>query len=156
MKRYILMVVVFFAAGFLSNPQESTVAPGENLVVEGVPKVPASLAETVGRYTENREAFQTDWHPTRREMIIGTRFANTYQAHIVAMPQGARHQLTFFPEPVYGGSFHPKGADYVLYAKDVGGGEWYQFFRYELATGESTLSDRRKVAQHVGAMVDGR
>lgn len=105
MKRYILMAVIFFAAGCLSTGQESTVALGENLVVEGVPKIPASLSETVGRYTENRDAFQTDWHPTRREMIIGTRFANTYQAHIVAMPQGARRQLTFFPEPVYGGSF---------------------------------------------------
>ena len=138
MKRYIL-VAMFLAAGFSSNAQEDAIAPGENLVVEGVPKISASLAETVGRYTENREAFQTDWHPTRREMIIGTRFGNTYQAHLVAMPQGARRQLTFFPEPVYGGSFHPKGADYVLYTKDVGGGEWYQFFRYDLATGESTL-----------------
>jgi len=138
MKRYIL-VAMFLAAGFSSKAQEDAIAPGENLVVEGVPKISASLAETAGRYTENREAFQTDWHPTRREMIIGTRFGNTYQAHLVAMPQGARRQLTFFPEPVYGGSFHPKGADYVLYTKDVGGGEWYQFFRYDLATGESTL-----------------
>jgi dipeptidyl aminopeptidase/acylaminoacyl peptidase len=139
MKRYILMAAIFFAAGFLSTGQEAAITPGDNLVVEGVPKIPASLAETVGRYTENRDAFQTDWHPTRREMIIGTRFANTYQAHIVAMPQGARRQLTFFSEPVYGGSFHPTGGDYVLYSKDVGGGEWYQFFRYDLATGESTL-----------------
>jgi hypothetical protein len=53
MKRYILMAVIFFAAGCLSTAQESTVAPGENLVVEGVPKIPASLSETVGRYTEN-------------------------------------------------------------------------------------------------------
>ena len=134
-----ILVAIFFAASFSSKAQEDAIAPGENLLVEGVPKISASLAETVGRYTENREAFQTDWHPTRREMIIGTRFGNTYQAHLVAMRQGARRQLTFFPEPVYGGSFHQKGADYVLYTRDVGGGEWYQFFRYDLATGESTL-----------------
>jgi hypothetical protein len=134
-----ILVAIFFAASFSSKAQEDAIAPGENLLVEGVPKTSASLAETVGRYTENREAFQTDWHPTRREMIIGTRFGNTYQAHLVAMRQGARRQLTFFREPVYGGSFHPKGGDYVLYAKDVGGGEWYQFFRCDLATGESTL-----------------
>jgi dipeptidyl aminopeptidase/acylaminoacyl peptidase len=138
MKRYIL-ATIFFAASFSSKAQEDAITPGENLVVEGVPRISASLAETVGRYTENREAFQTDWHPTRREMIIGTRFGNTYQAHLVAMPQGVRRQLTFFREPVYGGSFHPNGGDYVLYAKDVGGGEWYQFFRYDLTTGESTL-----------------
>ena len=139
MKRHILMVAVFFVAGVSVKAQNDAIAPGENLVVEGVPPIQAALAETAGQYTENREAFQTDWHPTRREMIIGTRFGNTYQAHVVAMPQGARRQLTFFPEPVYGGTFHPKGGDYVLYTKDVGGGEWFQFFRYDLGIGKSTL-----------------
>lgn len=139
MKRFILVSGLFLAAGICSLAQENMIAPGENLVVDGVPKIPASLAETIGRYTENREAFQTDWHPMRREMLIGTRFGNTYQAHIVKMPEGARHQLTFFPEPVYGGLFHPKGGDYFVYQKDVGGGEWYQFFRYDLATGSSAM-----------------
>src|SRR5215831_19668603 len=96
------------AVGFSVEAQGDQIAPGENLVVEGVPKIPASLTETVGRYTENRSAFQTDWHPKRREMVIGTRFGNTYQAHIVKMPGGARQQLTFFAEPVYGASFQPK------------------------------------------------
>lgn len=139
MKRFILVSGLFLASGIRSLAQENMIAPGENLVVDGVPKIPASLADTIGRYTENREAFQTDWHPTRREMLIGTRFGNTYQAHIVKMPEGARHQLTFFPEPVYGGLFHPKGGDYFVYQKDVGGGEWYQFFRYDLATGSSAM-----------------
>ena len=139
MKQFILV------AGFLSatccclNAQENTIAPPENLVVEGVPKIPASLEAALGRYTENRSAFVTDWNPVRREMLIGTRFGNTYQAHLVTMPGGARQQLTFFREPVYGGSFHPKDGDYFVYQKDVGGGEWYQFFRYDFATGDSTL-----------------
>src|SRR5215813_9822713 len=96
---------VYLLAGVLLPAQEAVIGPPESLVVENVPGIPASLAETVGRYTENRTAFQTDWHPTRREMIIGTRFGNTFQAHVVKMPGGARQQLTFFPEPVYGGVF---------------------------------------------------
>jgi dipeptidyl aminopeptidase/acylaminoacyl peptidase len=40
---------------------------------------------------------------------------------------------------VYGGSFHPNGGDYMLFSKDAGGGEWYQFFRYDFSSGESTL-----------------
>ena len=139
MKRLMVVAGFLLAVGVCSLAQQDTITPGENLVVDGVPKIPASLAETIGRYTENREAFQTDWHPTRREMLIGTRFGNTYQAHIVRMPGGARQQLTFFSEPVYGGWFHPKDGSYVVYTKDIGGGEWYQFFRYDLATGESTL-----------------
>jgi dipeptidyl aminopeptidase/acylaminoacyl peptidase len=138
MKKELWLLAAFFAAAVV-EAQEPTTAPPESMVLDNVPGIPATLADTIGRYTENRDAFQTDWHPTRREMVIGTRFGNTYQAHLVKMPGGARRQLTFFPEPVYGASYHPKGADYLLYQKDVGGGEWYQFFRYDVESGESTL-----------------
>jgi hypothetical protein len=33
-----------------------TIIPGENLVVEGIPSIPSSLADEVGRYTEFRSA----------------------------------------------------------------------------------------------------
>lgn len=35
-----------------------TITPTENLVLEGIPPIPASLVETVGRYTEFRSARQ--------------------------------------------------------------------------------------------------
>jgi dipeptidyl aminopeptidase/acylaminoacyl peptidase len=119
--------------------QQAGVTPPENLVIEGVPPVSASIAELAGRYSENRSAFPTDWHPQRREMLIGTRFANTYQTHLVRMPGGARQQLTFFNEPVYGGKFQPTAGEYMIFQKDIGGGEWYQLYRYDLASGDTTL-----------------
>ena len=143
MKNPATLSALFISLFFLIPPQqaanEPSIAPPESLVLDNVPNLPASLAETAARYAENRSAFPTDWHPTRREMLIGTRFANTYQAHLVAMPGGARRQLTFFPEPVYGGTYHPNGGDYLVFSKDVGGGEWFQLFRYDLATGDSTM-----------------
>ena len=104
-----------------------------------MPDLPAGIAERAARYTEARSAQPVDWNPTRREMLISTRFGNTVQLHLVKMPGGARQQLTFFSEPVRSGTFHPNGGDYIVYSKDTGGGEWYQLFRYDLATGESTL-----------------
>lgn len=139
MRRSLLLFAALCAAAPGIRPQEATVPAPERMALENVPGIPATLAETIGRYTENRDAFQTDWHPTRREMIIGTRFANTYQAHVVKIPGGARQQLTFFPEPVYGASYHPKDGNYLLFQKDVGGGEWFQYFRYDVESGESTL-----------------
>ena len=140
MKRFLAMLSLLLISGIHSTAQENAIAPPENIVTDGVPKIPALLAGAIERYTENRAAFQSDWHPKRREMIIATRFGNTFQAHLVQMPGGARRQLTFFSEPVYGATFHPRGGDdYLLFRKDVGGGEWYQYFRYDLATGESTL-----------------
>ncbi len=70
--------------------QGGEIRPGENLVVQGVPAIPASLADEVRRYTESRSASFADWHPTERSMLIATRFANTTQIHRVKQPGGAR------------------------------------------------------------------
>ena len=134
-----LIIALMLAAACSIYAEDAVVAPPENIVAQGVPAVPAALAETAGRYKENRAAFAPSWHPQRREMLVATRFANTYQTHLVKFPGGARQQLTFFTEPVYGGSFHPNGGDYFVFQKDVGGGEWYQLFRYDMETGNSTL-----------------
>ena len=133
----ILSLVLVLASSV--KAQDAIVAPPENIVATGVPAIPAVLAETAGRYKESRAAFAPSWHPQRRELLVSTRFANTYQTHLVKFPGGARQQLTFFSEPVYGGSFHPNGGDYFVFQKDVGGGEWYQLFRYDMATGDSKL-----------------
>jgi dipeptidyl aminopeptidase/acylaminoacyl peptidase len=141
---------LLFIATALPAQEEAWIGPPEALVLDGIPKLPASLAETAGRYAENRAAFPADWHPARREMLIGTRFANTVQTHLVKFPGGARQQLTFFQEPVHGGTYHPEGADYMLFSKDVGGGEWFQLYRYSLATGESRLLTDGKSKNDIG------
>ncbi|MGH9788814.1 MAG: hypothetical protein ACRD4U_08960, partial [Candidatus Acidiferrales bacterium] len=134
-----VLVVCLLAATLLAAQGEKAIQPGDNLVVEGVPAIPASLAETVARYTEFRTAGLRSWHPTKREMLIGTRFGDTFQIHDVKMPGGARYQLTFFTDRTTGGSFQPTTGEYFVFNKDVGGGEWFQKFRYDLATGEVTL-----------------
>ncbi|HEX3682477.1 MAG TPA: prolyl oligopeptidase family serine peptidase [Bryobacteraceae bacterium] len=143
MKHRLGALTLFAFASFLLTaqdaPKQPTIPPPEALVLDDVPDIPASLAETAGRYADYRSALPADWHPTRREMLINTRFGNTNQLHLVKMPGGARQQLTFFKEPVNASSYHPNGGDYIVFSKDVGGGEWYQLFRYDLSTGDSTL-----------------
>lgn len=111
----------------------------ENLVVEGIPDIPDDLRRDAGRYLEFRSATFQDWHPTRREALITTRFADASQLHAVRTPGGARRQLTFLPEPVAGGSFRPKTGEFIVFSQDIGGGEFYQFYRYDLSDGRITL-----------------
>jgi dipeptidyl aminopeptidase/acylaminoacyl peptidase len=60
--------------------------------------------------------------------------------HQVDTPSGMRSQLTFFDEPVAQAVVPPvPGADAFVYLRDVGGSEFYQLFRYDLAEGTSTL-----------------
>lgn len=117
----------------------AVITPGDNLVVDGVPQIPAALAASVRRYTESRAAGLSDWHPTRREMLISTRFGNTPQIHRVARPLSARTQLTFFDEPVSGASYQPTLGSYFVFNRDVGGNEFGQLYRYDLTTGAVTL-----------------
>jgi dipeptidyl aminopeptidase/acylaminoacyl peptidase len=119
--------------------QDGAIAPAENLIVAGIPEIPASLVETAGRYGSYRSATLADWSPTGREMLIATRFADTAQLHLVKTPGGERRQLTFFTDAVGNGRFHPNGGNYIVFSKDVGGGEWYQLYRYDLASGDMTL-----------------
>jgi dipeptidyl aminopeptidase/acylaminoacyl peptidase len=59
--------------------------------------------------------------------------------HLVARPGGDRRQLTFQREPVTGGSWQPTRGDYLVYRQDEGGNEFFQLYRYELATGGISL-----------------
>jgi len=119
--------------------QTADLAPADNLVTKGIPPISAALVEEARRYGEFRAAGFWDWHPTRREMLIGTRFADAQQMHLVKFPGGARTQLTFFPDPVSVGSYQPTRGDYIVFTKDVGGAEFFQKYRYDVATGEITL-----------------
>ncbi len=118
--------------------EPAVLKPGDNLVVENIPPVPVAIAEKANQYGEFRSAGLQDWHPSKREMLIGTRFADVPQIHIVKMPGGDRTQLTFFPDRTGGGHFGPKG-DYFTFSKDIGGGEWFQIYRYDIASGKVTL-----------------
>jgi dipeptidyl aminopeptidase/acylaminoacyl peptidase len=124
---------------FPALAQDTAIVPGDNLVIEGIPQVPGSLAEAVGRYTEFRRAAFLSWHPAKREMLIRTRFAETPQIHLVQSPGGARTQLTFFTDPVRGAAYPPKGGDWFVFGKDSGGNEFFQLYRYDTDTGNVTL-----------------
>jgi dipeptidyl aminopeptidase/acylaminoacyl peptidase len=71
-------------------------------------------------------------------MLIATRFANTTQIHRVKQPGGARTQLTFFDEPIGDAGYEPKAGRYFLFLKDVGGNEFRQIYRYDVADGRVT------------------
>jgi len=115
------------------------IRPGDNLVVDGIPAIPDSVAEAASRYTELRSATAQGWHPARREMLITTRFGDTAQVHEVRMPGGDRRQLTFFPDRVQGASYPPTRGDFFVFRKDTGGNEFSQLYRYDLPAGTITL-----------------
>ena len=106
------------------------------ITADGVPAIPTSLADAVRPYLENRFATFQAWDPVTRGMLVTTRFGNAQQLHKLAMPGGARTQISFEAEPVPGGSYAPDGKT-LLVGKDIGGNEFFQL--YTLADGQLRL-----------------
>jgi dipeptidyl aminopeptidase/acylaminoacyl peptidase len=151
MKYLWLFIVLLFFNFIPVFTQTGDLLPADNLAVDGIPPIPASIVAGVGRYTEFRSASLSCWHPSKVQMIINTRFADVPQLHEVKFPGGARIQLTFFKDRVGGATYPPKRDDYFVFSKDVGGGEWYQLYRYDVASGEITLITDGKSRNALGA-----
>src|SRR5439155_24935412 len=118
---------------------ETAVSPSSNLHSEGVPPIPGALMEQLDRYNNIRAAGLLDWHPAKREMLISTRFGDVPQIHRVAMPGGARTQLTFFSDRTGGALYRPGAGDSFVFSKDTGGGEFYQLYRFDAPTSAITM-----------------
>lgn len=104
-----------------------------NLVTENVPEIPQNIVEKTFQYQNARSAGFVDWLPSGG-MLISTRFGETGQIHLVQNPGGARRQITFFPEPV-GWAGSSKDGKGFLFAKDMGGNEFYQIYYFDMESG---------------------
>jgi dipeptidyl aminopeptidase/acylaminoacyl peptidase len=138
MRKVCRLAIAFVLVG-IAFSQSDEIVPNENLVAEGIPKIPASLAESVDRYNNFRGAYLEGWDPVQRQMLISTRFADTNQLHLVKMPGGARTQLTFYADRVAGALYPSTQTGSFIFMKDVGGGEFFQIYRYDVATGNVAL-----------------
>ncbi len=135
------MGVTALALAFTPSLQADTqrVEQG-NLVLEGIPDIPPEVEERFRQYQNTRGAFLNGWHPSGEGILISTRFGETNQIHWVKTPGGARHQLTFFDEPVSGMQVSPDPAlNSFVFARDVGGSENYQLFLYAMNSSSHRL-----------------
>ncbi len=137
-------------ATYLGISAAQEIKPTDNLVTENIPAIPAELADKVLAYTEARGASFFSWHPTQRQMLIGTRFGNSNQVHHVSHPGGARQQITFYREPVGSASFDPSQPDNFIFSRDAGGSEFWQLYRFDQETSNATLLTDGKRSQNGG------
>src|SRR5210317_275674 len=126
MMRTLLLATLYF---LLSLPAVADVdrrlANNGNLVIEDVPEIPADLVEDLNRYQNVRSASFRAWSGDGKSLFINTRFGDVGQLHRVDMPMGARHQLTFYSEPVGAVTRQPGGSK-LIFTRDVGGSEFSQ------------------------------
>jgi len=121
-----------------TGEEAATVAVPEKMRVRHIPPIPVEATEDLLPYENLRSASFQGWHPKERRMLITTRFGETSQLHEVAFPLGARKQLTFYDERVFGGSYRPGHPSQIVFSFDEGGAENYQLFLLDRDSGEIT------------------
>lgn len=134
-----------------ANPVDPVVPPPAAIVTDGMPPIAQSLVADTRPYLEYRTAAFVGWHPVDRSMLVTTRFGNVAQLHRVAMPGGARKQITFEEEPIFKGSWSPDGST-LLIEKDSGGNEVAQI--YALDSGRLMLLTDGKSRHVLGPWSD--
>ncbi len=114
--------------------------PNANLFVQGIPPLPASIADDVARYNDFRGHRFVDWHPTRPEMLVSFRQAgaSTTQIFRLATPLAEPVALTDSDEPVRAATYEPNEGRYIVFERSQGGDEAAQLYRLDLATRQTT------------------
>jgi dipeptidyl aminopeptidase/acylaminoacyl peptidase len=127
-----------------------------NLVLDGVPDPDPVLAAKLDDWLAGRGAGFRDFLPDGG-ILVGTRFGDAEQLHRVAMPLGAREQLTFSDEPVGSARVAPGTEATIAFLKDRGGDENAQVHLYRAADRSLVrLSDGRSLHGGIAWSPDGR
>ena len=118
-----------------------TIAPNANLVAQGIPPIPASIAADVAKYTDFRGHAFVDWHPLKREMLVSHRpaGASTVQLFRVSAPMAEPEQLTATGDPVRVASYEPRQGNYIVFERSSGGDEAAKLYRLDLPGRQITL-----------------
>jgi len=118
-------------------PSAEMVSVPPSIAARNVPAIPRERVADLLPYENIRTASIVDWHPTERKIYIRTRFAQSVQLHEVAMPMGARRQLTFYNDPLSWVAARPNDPNQVVYAVNEAGAENFQFYLLDRATGRA-------------------
>ena len=133
----LLLAVVLMPWAAIAEVERRTLHDG-NLVVENVPEIPIDLVVDLMRFQNIRAAGFRAWTPDGEGIYVATGFGDVDSLHLVEMPGGARHQITFYREPVRDVTRRPGGPE-LLFTRDAGGSEFAQIFQLDPASGEATM-----------------
>lgn len=141
----IILATLLLALGsHLALAQNDEVKPGDNLLAEGIPKIPLSLATTVKHYTSASGYPLADWERSQRALLLKVISSRSTWLYRVETPGSKPTPVMYIPAgDVYDLYFQPQGK-FILYNKDTAGNESFQLFLYNIATRNSTpLTDAK-------------
>ncbi|MDF2177006.1 S9 family peptidase [Aliiglaciecola sp. CAU 1673] len=138
MKNNMLVSLLVLGVSLPLAAVETRTANNGQLVMEDVPAIPQAIVDDLNRYQNVRSAPFRSFSHNGQSLYITTRFGDVDQLHRVDKPGGARHQLTFFDEPL-GAIERRPGSDDIAFTMDAGGSENAQIFLFDPKDGSSRM-----------------
>lgn len=137
----VIAALLMHRAGFAATHVERG-----NWIFDGVPDLPAGPADALHAYLAAREATPLGFTP-KGQLLIGTRFADVDQLHLVDHPGGQRRQITFLPDPISHGAFSPDpNRSAFLFMQDPGGnGDTQIYYQRMGEPGAHRLTDGKSL-----------
>ena len=135
-----LLMPLLLAAGPLtvSAQASETIKPNDNLVIVGIPPIPASLAREVQPYMSIYGLPLAGWDPVKREVLLKGLSSVTWISNIET-PGSSPKITTYIQESgIYDIYYQPQGK-YIAYTKDSDGNEAYQLYLYNIESHANAL-----------------
>src|ERR1044071_10487534 len=132
-----ISVACILAANLTLAAQTDEIAPGPNIAVEGIPKIPSSLAQKVNQYKGAYGYPVAGWDTTKKELWIKILASTGTWVSRVETPGSVPKPLMTIPVGgIYDLYYQPQGK-YLVYNKDNRGDESFQFYLYDIASRQS-------------------
>ncbi len=139
--RFVYVAATFVTLGIYAAEKDYLI-PTDNLVIDGIPKIPLEMVDKLKAYTEFKSSTVLSWQPAQSGLLIRTRLKDTQQLHMLAAPGEVAVPLTDFKDAVSSAVFQPYKGEYLLFERASGGNEVFQIFRMDLPSKKITpLSD---------------
>lgn len=135
-----LCLVVFFCLllAWQAVAQSEESLPNVNLETQGIPRVPASLAPQVKRYTGAYGLPLAGWGNTRREVLLKGISSASWVSRIAA-PGATPQTWLYWQEPNFYDFYFQLQGKHLVYNRDVAGNEAFQLYLYDIEKLASTL-----------------
>jgi len=136
-------MALFVSAASITQAQEKAITPPPSLTTEGIPPIPQSIADSLAKYGQFREARLVAWSPAKRQIVITTALGSATQLYSVDGPGRDRRQITWYEPrgvpPSVPAAFDPADPNTIVFQFDPDGGELKSLYKYDLASGTISL-----------------
>ena len=114
---------IIFLLSVVVVAQSGELHPGNNVIVDGVPKIPVSLASAVSNYRDSLGDLLLGWDPVRREIVMIRKRPDRWQIGTLAAAGGVPATFAHVPGGTYGTCLQPQGKSLIFNVDDTSGTE---------------------------------